>query len=87
MKTTIDTAGRIVIPKEIRTAARLEPGTRVRLRVTPYGLVEIEPEPLSVVLERRGRFTVAIPEDEQPLLKQADVERTVAELREGGKTP
>ena len=87
MATTIDRAGRIVIPKAVRAAAHLEPGTRVRFRVTSSGVVEIEPEPLSVVLELRGRFTVAVPADDRPALKQADVNRTVAEMRaDGGKS-
>lgn len=83
MTATIDSAGRIVIPKAVRNAANLEPGTKVRLRVTPSGRVEIEPEPLSVALERRGRFTVAIPTDRRPVLKQTDVDRAVAAIRAG----
>ena len=34
MKSTIDAAGRVVIPKAIRAAVRLEPGTRLLFRVT-----------------------------------------------------
>lgn len=84
MTATIDSAGRIVIPKAVRNAAHLEPGTKVRLQVTPSGRVEIEPEPLSVALKRRGRFTVAIPTDRRPVLKQTDVDRAVAAIRAGG---
>ncbi|MDE0124539.1 MAG: AbrB/MazE/SpoVT family DNA-binding domain-containing protein [Bryobacterales bacterium] len=84
MTATIDSAGRIVIPKAVRNAAHLEPGTKVRVQVTPSGRVEIEPEPLSVALERSGRFTVAIPRDRRPVLKQTDVDRAVAAIRAGG---
>ena len=50
MTSTIDRAGRIVIPKAIRDAARLEPGTGVRFRVVS-GRVQIESVPLEVTLE------------------------------------
>lgn len=83
MTTAIDSAGRIVIPKAIRDAAHLEPGTKVRLRATVSGRVEIESEPLSVDLERRGRFTVAIPTNRRSALKQTEVDRTVAAIRAG----
>ena len=33
METTIDKAGRLVLPKAVREASRLYPGTRVRFRV------------------------------------------------------
>jgi AbrB family looped-hinge helix DNA binding protein len=59
MKSTIDRAGRIVVPKAIREAAHLRPGTVVRFRVQG-GHVEIEPVPLTVTLQRRlpgGRGT------------------------------
>ena len=83
MHTTIDSAGRVVIPKKIRTAAHLEPGTRIRVRVTSAGIVEIEPEPLAVVLETKGQFTVAMPQGDLPELKQEPVDRTVAAIRSG----
>ena len=87
MKNTIDGAGRIVIPKAIRIAACLEPGTKVLFRVTSSGVVEIEPEPLPVVFERRGQFTVAIPEEDRPVLSQSEVDRTIAEVREDVRDP
>ena len=33
MNSTIDKAGRIVVPKAIRAAARLEPGTEISFRL------------------------------------------------------
>ena len=83
MTATIDSAGRIVIPKAVRNAAHLEPGTKVLVRVTPSGRVEIEPEALSVAWERRARFTVAIPTDRRSVLKQTDVDRAVSAIRAG----
>ncbi len=81
MKSTIDAAGRVVIPKAIRAAARLEPGTRLRFRVTSAGVLEIEPEPLEVVIRREGRLAVAQPRKSLPVLKQAQVDSTLADLR------
>lgn len=81
MKSTIDTAGRIVIPKPIRAAARLEPGTRLRFRVTSAGVLEIEPELLEVEFRKEGRLTVAQPTETLPVLKQAQVDSTLADLR------
>lgn len=81
MNTTIDKAGRLVIPKAIRRAAQLEPGTQVRFRVLSPGRIQIEPVPLSVTLERRGGLVVAVPERAQPILKQSVVEDTIAAVR------
>ena len=80
MKTTIDAAGRMVIPKEIRREAGLKPGTPLEVRWRE-GRIEIEPAPLPVKLERKGRFLVAIPQREVPLLTPETVERTRRALR------
>ena len=82
MRSTIDRAGRIVVPKAIREAAGLRPGTEVQFRVQG-GHVEIEPVPLPVTLKRRGSQVVAAPDVNQPVLHAADVDRTIAELRNG----
>ena len=76
--TTIDKAGRFVIPKAIRTAANLELGTEVQFRVVYPGRLEIEPVPFSVALKRRGRLVVVVPERTQPGLKKSVVEDTTA---------
>lgn len=83
MTATVDSAGRTVTPKAVCYAAHLAPGTKVRLRVTPCGRIEIEPEPLSVVLKRRGRPTVAVRADRWSALKQTEVDRTFAAIRVG----
>ena len=49
IRSTIDRAGRIVIPRTLREAAALEPGTDVEIRVTA-GKLEIMS---SEVVERR----------------------------------
>ena len=83
MTATVDSAGKTAIPRAVCYAAHLAPGTKVRLRVTPCGRMEIEPEPLSVVLERRGRPTVAVRMDRCSALKQTEVDRTFAAIRAG----
>lgn len=82
METTIDKAGRLVVPKAVRDATRLRPGTRVRFRVRD-GRIEIEPVPLDVSLERHGSTVVAVPRRERPVLTASEVEETTAGLRSG----
>lgn len=83
----IDSAGRVVIPKAMREAARLFPGTRGRFRVESGGvLIEPatpEPAPLPVTLERRGTMVVAVPRTPVPALSSEDVARTIDEVRKG----
>lgn len=79
MKTTIDTAGRLVIPKELRREAGLQPGTELEIRWR-HGLIEIEPAPLPVKLKKRGRFLVAMPDQPIESLTSETVERTRRQL-------
>ena len=79
MKTTIDEAGRLVIPKEIRREARLAPGAPLEIRWHD-GRIEIEPAPASVRLQRRGRLLVAVPQGKLPRLSSESVEQTRAKL-------
>jgi AbrB family looped-hinge helix DNA binding protein len=75
MKTTMDAAGRLVIPKVIRRQAGLQPGTPVEVRWRD-GRIEIEPAPTPVTLVRRGRFVVAVPQAAVPELSAREVEET-----------
>ena len=45
--------------------------------------MEIEPVPLTVTLRRRGSVVVAVPQANQPVMRSADVDRTIAEFRNG----
>ncbi len=81
MKTTIDAAGRLVIPKELRRKAGLSPGTEVEVRYAD-GKIEIEPSPSKIRLVQKGRFLVAEVEGEAPTLTAEDVRRLLEELRD-----
>jgi AbrB family looped-hinge helix DNA binding protein len=81
----MDAAGRLVIPSEIRREAAIEPGTPLDVRWRD-GVIEIEPQPLKVKLERKGRLLVATPAGRVPRLRTAAVERTrrqIARRRDG----
>jgi len=58
MQTTIDGAGRMVIPKAVREAAGLRPGDPLDVRYRD-GRIEIEPLAEQVRLVREGPFLVA----------------------------
>ena len=75
MKTTIDNAGRLVIPKEIRRLAHIAPGMPLEIRWQD-GHIEIEPAPAQVNLQRRGRLLVAVPQHEAEALTPELVEKT-----------
>jgi len=75
MKTTMDTAGRLVIPRDIRRRAGLQPGAPLDVRWHD-GRIEIEPALVPVTLVRRGRFVVAVPQGEGPTLSDGEVEDT-----------
>jgi AbrB family looped-hinge helix DNA binding protein len=75
MKTTIDSAGRLVIPKEIRREAGLRPGMALDVRWHD-GHVEIEPAAAVVRLVRKGRFVVAAPQNTTMTLTASEVEST-----------
>jgi AbrB family looped-hinge helix DNA binding protein len=75
MKTTIDAAGRLVIPKEIRRKAGLQPGMPLEVRWQD-GHIEIEPATTPIRLVRRGRLLVAVPDSDIEPLRAATVEET-----------
>lgn len=76
----MDAAGRLVIPREVRREAGLEPGVPLRIRWRE-GVVEIEPEPTPVTFARQGRLLVASPVAPGPPLRAATVDRARASLR------
>lgn len=80
MKTTIDSAGRIVVPKSLRQALNLRPGQSLEIRVGD-GRLEIEVAATSMTLQKRGKAVVAIPEIELPTLTAEAVRETLEQIR------
>jgi AbrB family looped-hinge helix DNA binding protein len=79
MKTTIDSAGRIVIPKAIRHKSGLKPGMTVEVEWRD-GRIEIEPTPPRVELVREGHALVLYFPDTNEKLPEHIVERARAEI-------
>jgi len=80
MKTTIDHAGRLVIPKYIRRESGIKPGMPLEVR-WEKGAIAITPAPLPVKLERKGRLLVAVPARDTRHLSADTVGRTRRILR------
>jgi len=71
MKTAIDSAGRLVVPKKILQEVNLKPGAALEISVKD-GRIEIEPAPLQVRMVRKGRVVVAVPTERvEPLTAEA----------------
>ncbi len=81
MKTTIDAAGRVVIPKSVRDAAGLKPGGALRIEYRD-GKVEIEPIGKQVKWVRKGSFMVARAPRGTPPLTNVQVRKLIEETRE-----
>lgn len=80
MRTTIDGAGRIVVPKVIREELGLYAGQAVELSALD-GRIEIEVPPTPMRLERRGGHVVAVPERPLPTLTAEMVRETLEKIR------
>lgn len=80
MKTTIDAAGRLVVPKAVRQALGLKPGQILEVRAGD-GKLEVEIAPTPMGLKRRGKGVVAVPEEELPALTADEVRDTLERVR------
>jgi AbrB family looped-hinge helix DNA binding protein len=80
MKTTIDSAGRIVVPKSLRQALNLKPGQSLEIRAGG-GRLEIELAATPMTLQKRGKDVVAVPEIELPALTADEVRETLERIR------
>jgi AbrB family looped-hinge helix DNA binding protein len=80
MRSAIDSAGRVVIPKPLRDRLGLGQGEAVEIRERD-GRIEIEPAPTAMSLVRRGDGPVAVPEDELPALTDEVVRATIEGTR------
>lgn len=72
MKTAIDAAGRVIVPKALRDELGLAPGRELEIRARD-GVLVIEPVPTPVTLVRRGKRLVAKPKTDLPKLTQDEV--------------
>lgn len=80
MRTTIDTAGRIVVPKSLRQTLGLQAGQELEIRAGD-GRLEIEIAATPMNLRRRGKGVVAVPETALPALTAEQVRETLERVR------
>jgi AbrB family looped-hinge helix DNA binding protein len=80
MHTTIDPAGRVVIPKSIRDSLGLRGGEELEIAERD-GRIEIEVASTPVRMVKKGRGLVAVPERELPPLTDDIVRATLDRMR------
>ncbi len=80
MKTAIDRAGRVVIPKAMRQAIGLDGGGSVEVTVRD-GRIEIEPTSVPMQVVKIDGFPVIQPESELPPLTAEMVRATLDQVR------
>jgi AbrB family looped-hinge helix DNA binding protein len=80
MKTAIDTAGRIVVPKPLRDELGLRPGQLLDIRAED-GRLEIGIAATPMALKRRGKGVVAVPDVQLPTLTSAQVRAILDKTR------
>lgn len=80
MRTTIDAAGRVVVPKALRDAMHLRPGQSIDI-VFADGRLEIEVAAADVRIADIGGFPVAEPVDDLPPLSVDLVRETLEVTR------
>lgn len=80
MRTTIDTAGRIVVPKSLRQTLGLQAGQELEIRAGD-GRLEIEIAATPMRLQQRGKGVVAVPETALPALTADQVRETLERVR------
>ena len=80
MRTSVDAAGRIVIPKDLRERLGIRRGRALEIRERD-GRIEIEPAPTSMTLVRRSGGVVAVPGAEAPPLTDDIVRDTLERTR------
>lgn len=80
MRTTIDAAGRIVVPKSLRQALGLKAGQALEIRAGD-GRLEIEIAATPMQLVKRGKGVVAVPDAPVPPLTAELVRETLERVR------
>lgn len=80
MKTTIDRAGRLVVPKAIRDSLDLAAGQELEI-IARDGQLIVEAASAPMRIERRDGVLVAVPEHELPSLSAEMVRDTLDQVR------
>lgn len=80
MRSTIDAAGRVVIPKPIRVRLGLTEGVAIEIHERD-GTIEIEAAPTPMSLVESGEGAVAVPQHEIPPLTDDLVRATLERTR------
>lgn len=80
MKTTIDGAGRIVVPKAVRDALGLRVGQALEISARD-GRIEIDVPHVEMRLEDRGGLVVAVPDEPLPTLTAGQVREMLEQTR------
>lgn len=81
MITTMDRAGRLVIPKKVRDEVGLVPGEPLNVTIRD-GCVEITPAPRPVRIAKKGSLTVAESNEPYGSLDEETVRRTRKRIRD-----
>ena len=80
MRTTIDAAGRLVVPKRLREALRFDPGQELELTARD-GRLEVEVLATPMRIEGAGAEARAIPDRDLPPLTADQVRETLEDVR------
>jgi AbrB family looped-hinge helix DNA binding protein len=80
MKTALDAAGRLVVPKPLRQALGLKPGQALEIRAGD-GRLEIEIAPTLMRLKKRGKGVVAVLDVGLPTLTAEQVRDVLERVR------
>ena len=80
MRATIDSAGRIVVPKPLRDELGLQPGQVLELEVSD-GRLQVEVAPVDIRLVRRRHGPVAVADQKLPTLTADIVRQTLERTR------
>jgi AbrB family looped-hinge helix DNA binding protein len=80
MKTTIDSAGRVILPKALRDRLGLAAGESLELTERD-GKIEIAPAPTPMTLTKTKHGVVAVPDRKLPRLTDEIVRATLERTR------
>ena len=80
MRSTIDAAGRIVVPKALRDTLGFQAGHPLELTAKD-GVLEIQVAAARIELKKRGKGVVAVPADQLPSLTAEEVRATLERVR------